>query len=227
MRAFILSPHFDDAVIDCYSVLNQTKSTVITIFAGIPNAQTRSLWDWLCGNANSHQMVKARIEENRRALAVTDARIINLDFLDHQYRKPTVAPQLIANQLVNKIPTNTDVYAPLALSRVFRHGDHELVRNAALSLAPNHQLFLYPDIPYMRLGHNADIAANTIVKTAAKTLGIKLEPVIVKLSVSDIENKLRLIKLYETQYRPTNLVSLGGLSRLKRLDYELFFKLVN
>ena len=50
----LLSPHLDDAVLDCWSVLSDERElNVVNIFAGIPAPGPLTLWDAITGAADS------------------------------------------------------------------------------------------------------------------------------------------------------------------------------
>ena len=225
MSTFIISPHYDDAAVNCYSILNDKSISIVTVFGGVPPAGSVSLWDAICGTANSRSMMKQRISENQHAFSRFNVKLTDLDFLDNQYRKTDLNDLDIADRLGHLMPENTTVYAPLALSRLFRHPDHVLVRDAAMKLRHNRRLIFYPDMPYMRPTAKPDITANKIANLAFDSLGIRLKPRIIRLTPEDITQKAKLIKSYTTQYFMTNLVSLGGLGRASRIGYELFFSL--
>lgn len=47
---FIISPHFDDAVLSCWSVLTGDEPVkVLTVCGGEPQTSTLTLWDGACG----------------------------------------------------------------------------------------------------------------------------------------------------------------------------------
>ena len=86
--AVILSPHFDDAVLSCWHVLASAGEVlVVNVFAGEPPAGTLGWWDELAGATDSAAAVRARIDEDRRALALAGRTAVNLPFLDSQYRQ--------------------------------------------------------------------------------------------------------------------------------------------
>ena len=91
--AVILSPHFDDAVLSCWHLLASAGEVlVVNVFAGEPPAGTLGWWDRLAGATDSAAAVRARIEEDRQALALAGRTAVNLPFLDSQYRQADQAP---------------------------------------------------------------------------------------------------------------------------------------
>jgi LmbE family N-acetylglucosaminyl deacetylase len=148
--AVILSPHLDDAVLSCWHLLDGAGDVrVITVFAGIPPAGSDpGWWDRANGHADSAQAVRARIDEDRAALALAGRCGVNLDFLDAQYRPAPGDPRLLATVLRERIPGGALVYAPVAIGRKV-HPDHGALRTAALDLrASGYRTALYADLPH-------------------------------------------------------------------------------
>ena len=89
MAVAILSPHLDDAVLSCWHVLTQPGDVVIVnVFAGVPaSLDAPAWWDRYTGATDSSERVRERIEEDRKALALTGRTAVNLDLLDEQYRE--------------------------------------------------------------------------------------------------------------------------------------------
>jgi LmbE family N-acetylglucosaminyl deacetylase len=146
----ILSPHLDDAVLSCWHLLDGPGDVrVVTVFAGVPSAGSDGgWWDRANGHADSAQAVRARIEEDRAALALAGRRGVNLDFLDAQYRAGPADPSLLAAALRDHVPHGALVYAPAAIGRRV-HPDHAALRRAALDLrASGHAIGLYADLPH-------------------------------------------------------------------------------
>ena len=226
MATYILSPHFDDAAVNCYSVLSKSGVSVITVFGAAPtNLKTTTLWDIICGVPNSHKMMLQRSAENKQALSGYRVKLIDLDFLDNQYRKNSLSKKDIARTLDAVIPNQATIFVPLALSRLYRHPDHIMVREAALTLTKNRSIILYPDMPYMKLSSDVEKESAKIMRLAEKVLNLELTPVVNHLTQKDVISKIKLINSYTTQYAMTNLVSFGGLTSIRKLSYEIFFKL--
>ena len=103
-EVIVLSPHLDDAVFNCWRTINEADDdvTVLGIFAGLPEAGTSRLWDRLCGQSNSRQMVLKRRQEDKLALLNTKASIIHLDFLDNQYRSEPPKIEKIVSEIVKR-----------------------------------------------------------------------------------------------------------------------------
>ena len=144
----ILSPHFDDAVLSCWHVLASAGEVlVVNVFAGVPPAGTLGWWDRLAGATDSATTVRTRIEEDRRALALAGCTVVNLPFLDSQYRRPDQSPGEIVEALRGVLAADALVYAPASLGDP--HPDHTAVRMAALALhAEGAEVALYADLPH-------------------------------------------------------------------------------
>ena len=83
----VVSPHLDDAVLDCFSVLNSDRELrVVNVFAGVPENVGLTGWDAITGAADSAERARERIAEDAVALARVPREPFNLDLLDAQYR---------------------------------------------------------------------------------------------------------------------------------------------
>ena len=130
--ALVLSPHFDDAVLDCWGVLAGPGAVeVVNLFAAAPPAGTVTLWDEITGAGDSAARVAERVAEDAAALGVANRTPHNLTFLDAQYRRPP-APTLtgIDAQVSAAVPAASRVYAPAGIGA---HPDHKLTRRYARS----------------------------------------------------------------------------------------------
>lgn len=148
MKAVLLSPHLDDAVLSCWHVLEGSDDvTVVTVFTASPSPGTSApSWDRLTGARDPVARMGERRAEDRRALDLVRRRLVHLDLLDVQYGRTELAPGWLARRLEPLLEPGTVVLAPAALSR---HPDHEVVRDAALELARDGQpVILYADLPH-------------------------------------------------------------------------------
>jgi LmbE family N-acetylglucosaminyl deacetylase len=150
-RTLVLSPHLDDAVLDCWSVLGGEESvTVANVFAGVPQDGARvPLWDRITGATDAAARVRERLAEDRAALARAGREPLSLPLLDAQYRgsgRP-LGPADIDRELSARLPgTFARVLAPAAIGG---HPDHLLVRRYARALLRcGLAVTLYADLPY-------------------------------------------------------------------------------
>ena len=144
----MLSPHLDDAVLDCFSVLSGPADlVVVNLFAGVPPTAQPPLWDAITGARDSAERVRERRAEDAAALARIHRDPHNLEFLDAQYRKP---PPLRLEQLdtaiVAALPRTSRIHTTAGIGG---HPDHVLARRYALALArAGVPVTLYADLPY-------------------------------------------------------------------------------
>jgi LmbE family N-acetylglucosaminyl deacetylase len=129
--ATVLSPHLDDAVWACFSLLiGEEPLAVATAFAGIPS--DTGWWDERCGITDSAAHVRDRMAEDRAVLASLGREAVHLPLLDGQYRDDGLDPAEIVAELTRAVPQTSRVYAWAGIGE---HPDHELVREAGLAIA--------------------------------------------------------------------------------------------
>ena len=86
-RTVVCSPHFDDAVLNCWSILERDRScAVVNVFTGAPGNGFTSWHDQKKGMSSSTEQVQRRALEDREALAVAGKTAINLGMLEVTYR---------------------------------------------------------------------------------------------------------------------------------------------
>jgi LmbE family N-acetylglucosaminyl deacetylase len=128
--AVILSPHLDDAVWSCFSLLVRTDDLLVaTVFAGVPDGAP-GWWDLRCGIADSAAHVRDRRAEDAAVLRSLGRTAIHLDLLDGQYREVPVPAAEIVAALAERVPAVRRVYAAGGIG----HADHALVRDAGALL---------------------------------------------------------------------------------------------
>jgi len=202
----VLSPHFDDAVLSCWHVLEGGAATVATVFSASPPAGTSGWWDRLTGEPDSVARMRERRREDEVALDLVGARSLELGLLDEQYRANGSVPAL-ADALRAATAEAGVVYAPIGL---FLSNDHKLVRDAAMGLdAP---LRLYADHPHIGVwGLPRWVTGGTAVggldvdgawREAMRDAGFDpdaLEAEVHALDDAAFERKLRAVRSYSTQ----------------------------
>jgi hypothetical protein len=150
----LLSPHLDDAVLDCWSVLaGPDDIRVVNVFAGVPPAGRVTVWDRICGARDSAEHMRARIAEDRAALARAGRVPVSLPFLDEQYR-PCGPPPRLGDLDAAVVAHGGGVKALLAPLGA-EHADHAFVRRYAVATGAQAGIpvDLYADVPYVsRLG---------------------------------------------------------------------------
>jgi LmbE family N-acetylglucosaminyl deacetylase len=134
-RIVIVSPHLDDAVLGCSTLMAAHAGvTVVTVFAGRPAEYPTPLqhWDTLCGFVAGDEVHMARRAEDAAALAVLDAAPVWLDFVEHSYldRADWVGPEAVVDELeaTMRALTPTAVLIPFGLA----NPDHDVTHDAAM-----------------------------------------------------------------------------------------------
>src|SRR4051795_11911289 len=85
--AIILSPHLDDAVWSCFSLLTGADPVVVVnVCAGVPSPGDPPPWDQACGARERSEHVRRRIAEDRAALGRLGRDAVYLPVLDQQYQ---------------------------------------------------------------------------------------------------------------------------------------------
>jgi LmbE family N-acetylglucosaminyl deacetylase len=221
----VLSPHPDDALLDCWSVLASDGDVqVVNVFAGVPaDDARRGWWDWITGVESSAAQMRLRRDEDARALADVGRTAVNLDFLDAQYRRGD--PVAVADVLDAALPhlRGEVVYLPAAIGL---HVDHLTVRALAPDLRERgYEVRLYADLPYCaRYGWpgfvtggppgDADAHWAHCLGTAADGL----DPAVVRLDDGACERKRRALSAYESQFAT---LTAGRVSEADMLSFEV------
>jgi LmbE family N-acetylglucosaminyl deacetylase len=152
-RLLVVSPHCDDAVFSCGSLLSaHPGSIVVTVFAAGPaSGEPLTEWDQVSGFHPGDDVMAARRDEDRRALSLLAAHPLWLQFHDSQYRRSPSREDLALNlHLVFQTIRPHAIMVPWGLF----HSDHILASDACLALR-RHFLepawFLYEDAIYRRI----------------------------------------------------------------------------
>jgi len=134
-RIVVVSPHLDDAVLGCSSLMAaHPGATVVTVFAGRPAEYPTPMqhWDTLCGFVTGDEVHEARRAEDAAALAVLGATPVWLDFVEHSYldRAEWVRAEAVVDELDATIRalTPTAVFLPFGLA----NPDHDCTHDAAM-----------------------------------------------------------------------------------------------
>ena len=218
----ILSPHFDDAVLSCWHLLDGPRDAhVVNVFAGMPPPGISGWWDRLTGAADSRGRMRERAAEDAAALELAGRRATNLDFLDAQYRDGAPQPADSVRAAIEPlIAPGVEVYAPAALGEV--HVDHAVVRDVAVALARDGvRVVLYADLPHAVIGGWPDWAKRDWVGIgpAAESWEAALPRgagvgVVHDLDALASERKRRALETYDTQAAPVlDLVGFDAYAR--------------
>ncbi len=146
----LLSPHWDDAVLDCWSLLaSERELNLVNVFAGIPPAGRAGVWEAVIGARDSAERARARMAEDARALALAGRQAVNLALLDARYRRQTpsaVGLDELDRALVGEVQSASRVYVPAGIGA---HADHVLTRHyGRMLLRAGMPVTLYAELPY-------------------------------------------------------------------------------
>jgi hypothetical protein len=236
--ALVLSPHLDDAVIDCWWVLTGAGAVrVVNVFAGVPSPGSVAYFDRLAGARDSAAHVRRRMVEDREALALAGRSPVNLDFLARPYRRGRPEPSFarLDAALVARVGVVSQVYAPAALGSP--HPDHELVRAYALRLAGGGlPVRLYADLPYCAwygwpwwvTGQRPDpgLDVDAYWRGSAGDAAPLLTPEraeVVRLSEQRAAAKLAAMRAYRAEFAVLDRGPVGQLSNRAIHGYEVFW----
>jgi LmbE family N-acetylglucosaminyl deacetylase len=144
----ILSPHFDDAILSCWQLLDGPADvTVLNVFTAVPPAGTPlPWWDRVTGATDPVERMRERRGEDAAALTLVGTPSVELGLLDDQYRTAELSVGEVVQRITLELHPQAIVHAPGAFDG---HPDHVLVRNAALELARvGRPVVLYADLPH-------------------------------------------------------------------------------
>jgi LmbE family N-acetylglucosaminyl deacetylase len=160
-RIVIVSPHLDDAVLGCSTLMAAHPGvTVVTVFAGRPAEYPSPMlhWDTLCGFGEGDEVHVARRAEDRAALALLDATPVWLDYVEHSYleRAEWVRPDAVVDGLGAALGAldPTAVFIPFGLANPDHDCTHDaamLVRARFLERASGLAWFCYEDMGYKHI----------------------------------------------------------------------------
>jgi LmbE family N-acetylglucosaminyl deacetylase len=211
----VLSPHFDDASLPLGGMLAQStnRKVVVTIFSGKPTKSKVTLWDTMSGFFSSNKAMDSRNKENESALSVLGALIINLGFIDYQYKEnidPAKKRESIKSEIVRVLDNESkeasaSVYFPAFFGEKITHKDHALVHNITLDIIksntyPNIVWYMYEDLPYaMKFLRDNKISIKEYLETLYSDL--VFNEVDIHLSDKELNQKLASIGSYSSQIR--------------------------
>ncbi|HEV3047162.1 MAG TPA: PIG-L family deacetylase [Solirubrobacteraceae bacterium] len=149
----LLSPHWDDAALSCWSLLGRPgELNVVNVFAGIPTAGEPGTWELVLGVADRAERARRRMAEDERALAGAGRSPVNLSLLDAGYeqgRRRDDSLRALDGELCAVVPRASRVYAPAGIGG---NRDHQLTRRyARMLLHAGMPVALYAEAPYCLL----------------------------------------------------------------------------
>ena len=198
----VVSPHLDDAVLSCAALLAaRPGGRVVTAYTAGPAAWTDlTSWDERCGFRAGVDVMAARKQEDRSALALLGAEPVWLDLVEGQY-EPRPGPAQVRDRLWQHLTTLVPAPVTIAVPLGLDHPDHVTVSDALLALRaegllPDATWLLYEDLPYA----TRSPAGPTARREALRAHGLVLEPV--PTPAVDLGLKRAAVARYRTQIRP-------------------------
>jgi LmbE family N-acetylglucosaminyl deacetylase len=231
----ILSPHLDDAVLSCWSVLTGSEpARVVNVFTGAPAPGSGACWwDRMTGAVDSADRMRERRAEDRAALALAGREALPLGLLEAQYRGESAVPDLLG-ALRAALAPGESLLAPAAMKG---HPDHTLVRDAAVLLGrEGADVVLYADLPHaitrgwptwvahgegvptVDVAWDRTLAAAGEQDPAGRGRARRLEP-------GEIARKLEAVRAYATQVAALDALAFRPLHKPETLRYEVFWPL--
>lgn len=229
----VVSPHFDDAVLSCWHLLDSDADVrVLNVFTAVPPNGSTAWWDRLTGATESSERVRARVAEDREALALAGRSAEGLGLLDDQYRTDPLPLGSIVERMRAAAPEGAMLAVPAALAG---HTDHELVRDAGLTLREEGAgLLIYADLPHAILygwpswvtGERPDPALD-VGGYWQHTLSVAgIEPDTLRAEVVELDEERRARKLEALRRYHTQLPALDARGRITEEDslrYEVLW----
>jgi LmbE family N-acetylglucosaminyl deacetylase len=248
VATLILSPHFDDAVLSCWHLLDGvTEVGIVNVFGGVPAADADGWWDLFGGARSSSGVVEQRHREDQAALALAGREAISLDFLDYQYRDGRQPIEPVVQALRALLGGVSSLWAPAALASPPDHADlitaarqphpdHMVVRSAALMLhAEGCPVMLYADLPHASArglpawvtGHS-DGTKVTVAECWRRCLAdAGVEDAVAeihRLSGRALARKLEAVRRYSSQLAPLERGFGQPIDAPGLLDYEVVWR---
>jgi LmbE family N-acetylglucosaminyl deacetylase len=218
-RTYVVSPHFDDAVLSCANLIAGVPGgTVLTVFSGGPErAGQISAWDRLCGFSAGEDVMAARAAEDAAALSQLGASPRSLGFSQYRavvplwartvlwrairhvraHRGRSALTEEVAERLAGELRSTVvqSCAVPLGVS----HDDHLVTTSACLEVArrlPEVRWVVYEDMPYAL----EDASGREAALAAVDSAGFTLEPMTVEIE-GDAELKRAAVNAYGSQLR--------------------------
>ena len=226
----VLSPHLDDAVLSCWSILADDRDVaVVTVFAGVPaEGAEPAAWDLITGAREPRRRLEERRAEDREALALAGRRPVHLAYVESQYRSNDPSIDELATAIAEHVPDGAIIAAPAAIKG---HADHVLVRRAATALSAPGEVTLYADLPYAtRFGWPAWVTGGEPTSNVDVDAYWRLyldddrRPVIRRLTEEQQAVKLEALGAYRSQLAALDGGPQRRVSHPELIAYEAFWE---
>ncbi|MGH3030609.1 MAG: PIG-L deacetylase family protein [Gaiellaceae bacterium] len=230
----VLSPHLDDAVLGCWTLLARPSPViVVNVCTAVPPPGVLGPWDRVVGATDSAALVAERLDEDGAALKALGCEVIALGFLDSQYRDGPLDGRAIARRMSALIPSASSLVAP---SGIGGHDDHVAVRSAAVQIVESSGIRarFYAELPYAaafgwphwvtQSEPNPRLCIDAhweIFLAGLRECFPSLQPSVTLLEEPQRAAKLKTLRLYRTQFDFLNGGPLDRFSKGDILGYEV------
>ena len=201
-RILVVSPHLDDAAMGAAHLIGtHHEVTVVTVFTGRPPRypDPPADWDAQAGFGPADDVMAARREEDRSAMALLGATPVWLGFVEGKYLAAgqEATPEEVAVALEGAIDSYrpTAVFVPMGLANpehVVTHAAAALVREQRSQLS----WFAYTDAGYMHLPGMLAWRISSLFRS-----GLWPTPAMVPVE-PDAARKRRAVQSYTSQLAP-------------------------
>lgn len=196
MRAVVLSPHLDDAVLSLGATLHRVARrswhvTVLTVLAGDPaSGEPASWWDADAGFSTAGEAAAARRAEDLRACAALGVRPMWMPFVEGCSGRPTEEEEVWRSLAGHLVGADRVLLPGFPLE----HQDHSwLARLVLTRLAPGPLVGLYVEQPYaLRKRPCVTPVIRDLVDGAPRWT-------VARAAVRDRAAKLRACRAYQSQ----------------------------
>jgi LmbE family N-acetylglucosaminyl deacetylase len=207
MQIIVVSPHFDDAVLSCWTVVASADDVkVVTVFTNGPEPGVVAAWD-ADTDVDSATRMRQRAEENRAALALAGREPVNLGALEAVYGGGDVDRDAIRQQLAGA----DAVYIPAAVGVNHVNREHIVVRAACLAVRGD--CHFYADQPYSLFRSDTELPPGLVFG----------ERRVVVLTDDQRSRKAEAIASYRGEVRKLE-DHYGPITQPERLAHEVFWR---
>jgi LmbE family N-acetylglucosaminyl deacetylase len=238
--ALLLSPHWDDAVLSCWSVLHGDGDlTVVNVFAGMPPSGRLTRWDEITGARESLERALERAEEDAEAMRTVSRESLDLPFLELEYREPSPPHRLSAidRALASHVDRASRLYVPAGIGG---HPDHLLTRlYGRMLVGLGIPVFLYAELPYCVLhgwphwvdGRPPDRFRNVDAFWRSFLVGVPEMPPLQSATVTSFDAgeasaKLSAMRCYQSQLPSLDPGAGGLLQSRSTYGFEVLWDLI-
>ena len=234
MSTLVVSPHFDDAVLSAWAVLERPDVRLANVFTADPPNAGRTYWEGLTrARGTVSDRIRERVLEDRDALALAGVLPVNLGFLESLYGGgPTIDAKEIVARLEPLVAAAETAVFPAAIGG---HPDHDVVRNVGRwFLKAGANVRFYADCPYsIKYGWpswvtgqeqspflDEDVYLEQHLRNGGLSLAT-LEPQVTRLEGAKLERKLAATAAYRTQVDALNSGPLRRVSNPEIVCFEV------